>query len=281
MKKIFLCAINNLLSGNCSEDCKFCTQSVKYKAKIKRYKFKDINTILNEAEAAYSQGALGYCLVTAGKGLNSQLCEKVAKTAQRIKKELSSLNLIACNGIASLEQLKFLKKHGIASYNHNLETSKEYYPEICTTHRWQERYECALNVKKAGLKLCCGGIFGMGESKKDRESLIDAIVSLEPDSVPVNFYIPNPSLPIKRRDINLEEALEIISKIKKRLPKTMVMVAGGRETVFDSLQKEFQMYQAGADAIVIGNYLTTKGLEPNLDIKRIENLGFSVAKECF
>ena len=280
MKKIFLCAINNILSGNCNEDCKFCTQSVRYKADIKRYKFKALEQIIKEAKEAKANGAIGYCLVTAGKGLDDKKCEEVAKIAYNIKKEVSGLNLIACNGTATKEQLKYLKENGIDSYNHNLESSKEYYPKICTTHSWDERYQTALNVKKSGLKLCCGGIFGMGESQGDRDSLIKSIVSLNPESIPINFYIPNPSLPIKRRNIDFNQAIEVIKKIRNALPNARVMVAGGREQVFPTIDKELQMYKAGANAIVIGNYLTVKGLKPQLDKQRLENMGLEIAKDC-
>jgi len=280
-KKIYLCAINNILSGNCNEDCKFCTQSVKYKAKIERYKFKNIEQIISEAKEAKSNGALGYCLVTAGKGLDDKKTEFLAKIAKEIKKEINNFNLIACNGTASVEQLKYLKDSGIDSYNHNLESSKEYYSQICTTHTWQERFKTALYVKDAGLKLCCGGIFGMGESKRDRQSLIESIISLEPQSVPINFYIPNNSLPIKTRNINYNEALEIIYNFKNKLPNAKIMVAGGRELIFDTLEKESEMFNVGANSIVIGNYLTTKGAKPKSDINRLSKLGFKIAKECY
>ena len=280
VQKVFLCAINNILSGNCNEDCKFCAQSVRYKADIKRYKFKDIRTILNEAKTAKSHGALGYCLVTAGKGLDDKKCEEIAKIAATIKNEIAGLNLIACNGTATKEQLQYLKNHGIDSYNHNLETSKEYYEQICTTHSWQERYQTILNAKEAGLKVCAGGIFGMGESQADQQSLIKTLIELKPQSIPLNFYIPNPSLPIKERTIEYKEALEIIKLLRKELPDTRIMVAGGREHIFNSEEKELAMFQAGANAIVIGNYLTTKGLAPKLDRDRLRHLGLTVAESC-
>ena len=279
MKEIFLCAINNVLSGTCLEDCKFCTQSVKYKADIDRYRYKDINTIIQEAHQAQKAGALGYCLVTAGKGLDDSKVEYIAKVASTLKKELPTLNLIACNGTASLEQLRYLKQHGIDSYNHNLETSKSYYEQICTTHSWDERYTTCQSVKEAGLALCCGGIFGMGESKRDRDELLNAITSLSPSSVPLNFYHPNDALPIKSRNISYNEALEIIKQAREMLgDNTLLMVAGGRELLFN--QKEQDMYQAGANAIVIGNYLTTKGADANYDIITLKNLGYKVATSC-
>ena len=279
-KEIFLCAINNILSGNCSEDCAFCTQSVKHKADIKRYRVKPIEQILEEAYEAKANGAIGYCLVTAGKGLDDKKCEIVAKIASTIKREIDNLNLIACNGTATLEQLKYLKESGVDSYNHNLETSKEYYPKICTTHSWNERFNTVLNAKEAGLKVCSGGIFGMGESKEDRDSLIASIKELNPHSVPINFFIPNPSLPIKSRNIEYIEALEIIKRVKEALPNARVMVAGGREQLFKSAKEELEMFNAGASSIVIGNYLTVKGENPQTDRARLEELGFKIATNC-
>ena len=278
-REIFLCAINNILSGTCKEDCKFCTQSVRYHAKIKRYNYKSIDTIVEEAKRAKANGALGYCLVTAGKGLDDKKVDFVSRTAKAIKKEVKGLNLIACNGTASTEQLRFLKESGIDSYNHNLETSKEYYKEICTTHSWEERYQTCLNVKEVGLQLCSGGIWGMGESLEDRESLLKAIVSLNPDSVPLNFYIPNPALPIKSRDISKDEALEIIKKARESLgDDKLLMVAGGREQLFSGFEKE--MFSAGANSIVIGDYLTTKGDEPIKDRLMLEKINLKVATSC-
>ena len=278
-KQIFLCAINNILSGTCQEDCKFCTQSVRYHADIQRYNYKDISQIVTEAKMAKANGALGYCLVTAGKGLDDKKVDFVAHAAQAIKAEIEGLNLIACNGTATKEQLNYLKEHGVDSYNHNLETSEQYYADICQTHAWRERYETCENVKSAGLALCSGGIFGMGETLEDRDELLYAIASLSPESTPLNFYHPNPALPIKTRDIELEESLHIISKARSLLGKNaLLMVAGGRELLFTG--EEQKMFEAGANAIVIGNYLTTEGLAPNKDRDMLEALGYEVAVNC-
>jgi biotin synthase len=278
-KQIFLCAINNILSGTCKEDCKFCTQSVRYHADIERYTYKDISTIVEEAKMAKSHGALGYCLVTAGKGLDDKKVDFVARAAQAIKKEVDGLNLIACNGTATIEQLRYLKAHGLDSYNHNLETAQNYYSQVCQTHGWEERYSTCENVKTAGLALCSGGIFGMGESEQDRSDLLDAIVSLQPESTPLNFYHPNPALPIKTRNIELEEAVEIIRKARRLLgDERLLMVAGGRELLFSG--NEGRMFEAGANAIVIGNYLTTKGSAPSNDQEMLKHLGYEIATSC-
>jgi len=278
-KKVFLCAINNILSGKCGEDCKFCTQSLYYRASIERYNYKSMETIVSEAKKAKTNGALGYCLVTAGRGLDSKKVNFISKVAEVIKNEVKGLHLIACNGIATKKQLMLLKQSGIDSYNHNLETSENYYSEICTTHSWRERYQTCINIKEVGLSLCSGGIWGMGESKEDRKNLLNAILSLEPDSIPLNFYIPNPALPIKERNIFRTEAIEVIKEVRGLLGENkIVMVAGGREQIFAAFERE--MFDAGANSIVIGDYLTTKGDRPSKDIMMLKQIGYRVATIC-
>ena len=279
MKEIFLCAINNILSGTCKEDCKFCTQSVRYHADIERYNYKNISQIVVEAKVAKENGALGYCLVTAGKGLDDKKVDFVAKTAKAIKAEVEGLNLIACNGTADKEQLSYLKKAGIDSYNHNLETSQRYYSEICQTHSWSERYETCENVKSVGLALCSGGIFGMGEQEEDRVELLKSIASLTPESTPLNFYHPNPALPIKSSNITRDEAINIIRRARELLgANSLLMVAGGRELLFNGYEAE--MFKAGTNSMVIGNYLTTEGLSPSNDKEMLKSLGYEVATSC-
>ena len=278
-KRIYLCAINNVLSGSCNEDCKFCTQSVRYGADIARYTFKPVEQIVDEAKQARANGAIGYCLVTAGKGLDDKKTDYIAQAAHAVSQAVPELLLIACNGTADEAQLRHLKAHGIGSYNHNLETSKAYYPSICTTHTWDERYRTCEAVKSVGLMLCTGGIFGMGESKQDRADLIKAIASLEPESIPVNFYHPNPALPIKERTIDRNEALRIVRQVRQSVgEERLVMVAGGRELLFSGF--EGAMFEAGANAIVIGNYLTTRGEAPDKDRQTITQLGYEVARGC-
>jgi len=277
-KEIFLCSICNISSGSCAEDCGFCTQSAKHHADIMRYKYKAIEQIVLEAKNATNYGALGFCLVTSGLGLDDKKLAFVCEAARAVRAELPQIHLIACNGIANLEQLKTLKDAGVNSYNHNLETSKRYYEKVCSTHSWEERFETCLAVKESGLHLCSGGIFGLGESKEDRESFIESIKELSPATMPLNFYHPNPALPLQANPLSEEEALEIITRVRKALPETMLMVAGGREITFKSRQSD--IFAAGADAIVIGDYLTTKGQAPTEDLEMIRSLGYEIAKSC-
>ncbi|WP_458700360.1 biotin synthase [Sulfurospirillum sp. 1307] len=278
MSKVFLCAICNVSSGSCNEDCKFCTQSAKYKADIQRYKYKEIKTIVEEAKMARANGAVGFCLVTSGLGLDDKKVEFISNAAFEVKKELPEFNVIACNGTASIEQLKELKKAGVTSYNHNLETSKEFYPNICTTHSWESRYETCLNVNEVGLNLVSGGIFGLGESQEDRVSFINSLKELNPKTTPLNFYHPNEALPLKTNPLHVEEALKLVKWARGELKCERLMVAGGREFIFKERQAE--IFKAGANAIVIGDYLTTSGNAPKKDVRLIESLGLEIAKTC-
>ncbi|MBL3520716.1 biotin synthase [Arcobacter lanthieri] len=276
-KEVFLCAISNIESGTCNEDCKFCTQSVRYKADIQRYKLKNIEQILNEAKISRANGAVGFCLVTAGLGLTDKKMEFIAETAREIKKAKLGLRLIACNGTATVEQLRELKKAGIDNYNHNLETSRSFYPTICTTHTWDERYQTCLNVKEAGLKLVCGGIFGMGETQDDRISMLKEINSLDPMNVPLNFFHPNEALPIVKNTINIEDAFKLISLARKMIPNAhKIMIGGGREIMFGN--RQYEVFDKGANAIILGDYLTTLGKSPKDDILELESLGYKIAK---
>ena len=160
-----------------------------------------------------------------------------------------------------------------------METSESFYPNICTTHSWKERYETCENVKKAGLKLCTGGIFGLGERVDDRISLLESIKSLDPETIPLNFFHPNDALPLKKRTLLKDEALEIIRIARDMLGESKrIMVAGGREITFED--EDYKIFEAGADAIVIGNYLTTKGNDPMRDHKMIKTYGYEIASSC-
>jgi len=277
-KEIFLCSICNINSGTCKEDCKFCSQSVRNKADIKRYKQKDIQLIKQEAIHSQENGALGFCLVTADKGLNDKTLKFVCDVAASVTEVAPKLRLIACNGTATLEQLLTLKEAGIKAYNHNLETSEAFYPQICTTHPWSERYETCQNVNKAGLTLITGGIFGLGETQEDRISMLESLNSLNPTSVPINFYHHNEALELKPNDLKVDEALALIKLTRESIPNAQrIMVAGGRELMFGERQAE--IFDYGANSIVIGNYLTTAGQVMSKDLEMLKSLNLNVAKK--
>ena len=277
-KKILLCAISNVQSGACEEDCAFCAQSAKYKTGAEVFGFKEPKIVVQEAKNAKKARAIGFCLVTSGLGLDGEKTEYLCALASRVKKEVDGLFVIASAGIADTKSLTELKKAGVDSYNHNLETSKEFYPSICSTHSWDERYATCENAKESGLLLCSGGIFGLGESHEDRASLFASLKSLNPMSSPINFYHPNPALPIKKAHINADEALNVLRMAKKELKNSVIMAAGGREYTFGDRQHE--IFEAGCDAIIVGDYLTTDGQEASKDFELLKKAGMEPLTEC-
>ena len=275
-KEIFLCAICNINSGTCNEDCKFCSQSVRYKADIQRYKQKPLDEILKEAKEAEANGALGFCLVTSNKGIDDKILKFVCSVAKVLTKEVPKLRLIACNGTATLQQLLELKKAGIKAYNHNLETSEAFYPQICTTHPWSERYSTCRAVNESGLVLISGGIFGLGETQQDRVSMLEALNSLNPTSVPINFYHHNEALELQPNTLTTDEGLELIKLTRQTIPNAeRIMLAGGRELMFGDRQNE--IFEYGCNSIVIGNYLTTSGRVMSKDLDMLKYLNLVVA----
>ena len=278
MKTIMLCAICSVTQGNCAEDCAYCTQSAKAGADITKFKEKSVQQVVDEAKMAYKNHALGFCLVTSGARLNDKKTDYIASLAHAVSKEVPNLMLIACNGMATYEQLCELKNAGVFSYNHNLETSREYFPKICTTHSWDERYQTNLDAKRAGLMLCTGGIYGVGESEADRVSFRASLKELEPFSSPINFFIKSDALRLIQPPLSADEALKIVRETKSALPETRVMIAGGREKILG--ERQYEIFENGADAIVIGDYLTAKGEKASKDIEELAKRGFSFASIC-
>lgn len=273
-KKVFLCSISNVSSGACAEDCAYCTQSVKYGKNAQIYKYKPKDEVLNEAQNLAKFGASGFCLVTSGRDLDSKKCEYVASLAHALKTKLPKMLLIACCGIADRASLAHLRQSGVDSYNHNLECAESHFPRICTTHSFKSRFETCQNAISAGLKLCSGGIYGVGESVEQRIELLKALQSLNPHSSPINFYIPNTALPLPNAVISRDEALQVIIMARELLRGSILMLAGGREVVFGRNQREIFKY--GIDAIVLGNYLTTHGEAPKADIEMLSNYNLKI-----
>ncbi|MEO1958912.1 MAG: radical SAM protein, partial [Nautiliaceae bacterium] len=232
--------------------------------------------IVDEAKLAKKYKATGFCLVTSGKSLDDKTLEYVCKVSKAILKEVD-ITLIGCNGVATKEALKELKKAGVKIYNHNLETGRSFYSKICSTHSFEERFNTCLNVKEVGLKLCSGGIFGLGESKEDIQELINALKELKPNGVPINFFIQNPKLPLKAT-WDKKMAIDVIKRIKKEIKPEVLMLAGGRELVFGSEWVEALKY--GINAIVIGDYLTTKGERGDIDLEILRKHNIKIVNEC-
>ena len=266
-----LCAIVNARSGRCTEDCRFCAQSVNYKAQIEIYPLLDTERMVEHARAARSKGVSRFSIVTSGRGVKrDRELERIADTLGQI----TGLGLSPCAslGILDLETAKFLKSAGLVTYHHNLETAPSYFPQICTSHTMEERIETAKVSKQAGLRLCCGGIMGLGESLEARVELALTIRDLEPDSVPLNFLNPIPGTPLAGQPpMKPMEILQTIAVFRLVLPRTSIRTCGGREKNLRGLQA--MMFMAGTNATMTGNYLTTEGRRPEDDIQDIIDLG--------
>lgn len=255
--KVDLCTIMNAKSGRCSEDCKYCAQSVHYNTGVTEYGLINYDEILERALEVQESGAHRFSLVTSGRGISSDAeLDKLVEIYKRLKAD-TELNLCASHGIATVEQLLKLKEAGVSMYHHNVETSSDNYGNICTTHDYEQRIETVKNGMEAGLEICCGGIFGMGESKEDRVKMAFEIKSLGITSIPLNVLMPIKGTPYE--DLEVLSPLEIIKSMalfRYIIPNSYIRYAGGRMALKD---KQSLGFKAGVNAALVGNFLTTIG----------------------
>jgi len=274
--QIELCAIVNARSGRCGEDCAFCAQSIHHQAQIETYALLDQAAIMETAAAARSLGVTRFSIVISGKGVSPG--RELNRIAQAIE-AVADLGLSPCASLGLLddESARVLKAAGLVTYHHNLETAPEFYPKICTTHSITERIETARRAKDHGFRLCCGGIFGLGESRRMRAALALALRDLQPDSVPLNVLNPIPGTPLAGAPpLSPLEILKTIAVFRLIFPRTDLRTCGGRERNLRGLQP--LMFLAGANATMTGNYLTTTGRSPEEDLRDIEDLGLKIKK---
>jgi biotin synthase len=272
-RKVDLCSIMNAKSGRCSEDCKYCAQSAHYHTNVEEYSLVDKKEALKLAMENEKEGVNRFSLVTSGRGLQGEDFKKALDIYKCLRKNVK-INLCASLGIIGYKELVELKKTGISMYHHNLETSREYYEKICTTHTYDERIETINNAKKTGLKICSGGIIGMGETMEDRIKLALELQNLEIQSIPVNLLNPIKGTPLENiPSLAQEEILITIAIFRFINPKAYIRLAGGRNLLEGFGENCFKV---GANATITGNYLTTSGNKIADDIKMIENLGLEV-----
>lgn len=271
--KISLCAILAAKLGACQEDCKFCAQSAHYKTHLKAHPLVSPEEMAKVASRVPS-AASSFGIVTSGNCLEKSELLCVGSAIEKIA-EGGKLNTCASFGRLRLEQALFLKEKGLVRYNHNLETSRHYFPQICSTHTYEERLATVKAARQAGLEVCSGGIFGVGESVEDRCEMALALRELDVDSIPLNFLHPIPGTPLAGvQPLEPLEILRLIAAFRFILPGKDIKVAGGREVNLRGLQS--WMYYAGASGAIIGDYLTTEGLEPAEDLCLIADLGLEV-----
>jgi biotin synthase len=271
---IDICSIVNAKSGACSEDCSYCAQSVHHATGAPVYPLISAERMASAAESAKKNGARRFCIVTSGRGIFSRAdLEIIAQGVQRVKET----GLVPCATLGTLtrEQLSYLKDSGLHRYHHNIETSRDYFPRICTTHSFDERLEVLQNARSLGLSACSGGILGMGESMEDRIKMAFILRELDVDSVPINFLMPIMGTPLERAAaIRPLEALHAIALFRLILPEKEIRICAGRGTALGQLHP--LIFLAGADGFMIGNYLTTSGLNPEDDLRMLKDLGLRI-----
>lgn len=272
-----LCSIINVKSGNCSENCSFCSQSVHHPGKDSPvYGLKSSDEILAQAKAAEEAGASRFCLVSQGRGpkYSSPKSAEFDRILETVRRIIAETNVKPCCALGEVtpEQAKALAEAGVTRYNHNLEASENFYPEIVTTHSWRDRVETVKNLKAAGIQACTGGIVGMGETWEDRIDLALSLRELEVESVPLNLLNPRKDTPLgDLPKLDAYQALKAIAIFRLILPHQIIRYAGGREAVMGELQA--LGLKAGINAMLIGHYLTTLGQPPEQDRAMLEALG--------
>jgi biotin synthase len=265
-----LCTIINAKSGKCSENCAFCVQSGHFKTEAPVYPLKEPEEILAAARAAKDTGAQRFSLVTSGRGPSDGEVDKIAAIIAEIRVRIG-IKVCASLGIMNGKQLKRLKDAGMSRYHHNLETSREYFDRIVSTHSFEERLDTIRAAQEEGLEVCAGGIVGLGESEDDRISLAVTLAELGVDSVPFNILIPLPGTPLSHLSpLSPAEILRAISLFRIICRKGPLRLCAGRESALgDFLAMAFM---AGADGMMIGGYLTQRGRKPEEDHRLVDQV---------
>ncbi|MBJ7351695.1 MAG: biotin synthase BioB, partial [Rhodococcus sp.] len=258
--------IVSLKTGGCPEDCHFCSQSGLFASPV-RAAWLDIPSLVEAAKQTAKTGATEFCIVAAVRGPDARLLAQVAAGIEAIRGEVD-IDIACSLGMLDQDQVDQLAAMGVHRYNHNLETSRSYFPNVVTTHTWEERWNTLRMVREAGMEVCCGGILGMGETLEQRAEFAADLGALEPDEVPLNFLNPRPGTPFGDLDVlPASDALRAVAAFRLALPRTILRFAGGREITLGDLGAQ-QGILGGINAIIVGNYLTTLGrpAEEDLDL---------------
>lgn len=261
--QVSLCSIINAKSGKCSEDCRFCVQSSHYRTAAPVYPLKKIAEVVAAAREAQSAGAARFSLVTSGRGPSAKELAGIVALVRAIRSEVP-IQVCASLGILDRAGMQVLKEAGVSRYHHNLETSREYFPQVATTHTFAERVATIRAAQAAGLEVCAGGIFGLGESEDDRISLALTLKELAVDSVPLNVLLPLPGTPLSEmKPLLVSEIMRSLALYRLILPKVPIRLAAGRESALNDFLG--MAFMAGADGMMIGGYLTQRGRRPEED----------------
>ena len=266
--------IVSVKTGGCPEDCHFCSQSGLFPSPV-RAAWLDIPSLVQAAVETAATGATEFCIVAAVRGPDTRLMKQMREGVAAINAAVD-INVAASLGMLTQEQVDDLADMGIHRYNHNLETARSYFPQVVTTHTWEERFDTLTMVRAAGMEVCCGGVVGMGESLEQRAELAAQLAELTPDEVPLNFLNPRPGTPFGDLPVmSGTEALKTIAAFRLALPRTILRYAGGREITLGDLGTREGML-GGINAVIVGNYLTTLGRSPEDDLALLGDLGMPV-----
>ncbi len=257
-------------TGGCPEDCHFCAQSARFDTPVLATPFLDTEQVLGAARETAALGASEFCLVLAVRGPDERTMGRLLELVPLVR-AATGLNVAVSAGILDESQARRLAAGGVHRYNHNLETARTFFPQIVSTHTWDERRDTCVFVQTAGMELCCGVLLGMGESDAQRLELIGELAELEPAEVPVNFLDPRPGTPLAiRKPVRPLDAIRWIALFRLGLPGVILRYAGGRELTLGELQA--MGMTAGINALIVGNYLTTLGRSPAADLTMLEDL---------
>lgn len=274
--EIEFCSLINARNGKCSQNCKYCAQSSHYRTHIDSYPLVKIEEVRKTALDAKSHKASRFAIVTSGKTPDESDFDKMLEMIKEINK-IEGLNSCASIGILNEEQAKKLAQSGLKRFHHNINTAKSYYPEVCTTHTWQDRLDTCKLVKKYGMELCCGVILGMGESVEQRVEMALELAEIQPNSIPINILMPIPETPFENYldKIDEENVLRTLAIFKIANPNSILRFCGGRMRLSEENQRK--ALNTCVEGIMVGNYLTTIGKNPDEDIKTVEELGKTIA----
>ena len=275
--EVEFCSLINARNGKCSQDCKYCAQSSHYCTHIESYPLVEVEEVRKVALEAKSNHVSRFAIVTSGKTPDESDFDKMLEMIEEINK-IEGLRSCASIGILTDEQAKRLAEAGLKRFHHNINTSESYYPEICTTHTWRDRYNTCKLIKKYGMELCCGVILGMGESVEQRIEMALELAEIQPDSIPINILMPIPETPFENYGdkIDEENVLRTLVVFKIANPNSVLRFCGGRMRLSEESQRK--ALNTCVEGIMVGNYLTTIGKAPEEDIKTMHELGKTIKK---
>lgn len=271
--KFNVCGIVNGKNGNCSEDCKFCAQSIHSDVSVESYGLRDTDSLLKEITYNANDGIMRTSIVTSGRKLSKSELLQITKSYRKIK-DSTDVFLCGSHGLLEYEDFVELKNSGVSRYHCNLESSNKFFPQICSTHNYEDRINTIKKAQKAGLEICSGGIIGMGETMEDRIDMALELQSLEVKSIPINILSPIKGTALEdKKPLSYEEIQRVFAIFRFINPKAFIRYAAGRGNVSDLGE---ECFSSGANAIISGNLLNTKGINVKRDMNLIDRLGFEL-----